>query len=154
MKKLLILCLMLFALSDISFAAGMGAYDAGALNTQYMRDLRTHDMVTRAKSKSAIVSTKMPPKTQESLTSSEINSVVFVNNASIPTSELLAVIKDKINAQMTPENISAIRKAIMKYYQDNGFFSAVVMVASQDSQNGELILEIKEGGRNSITIQE
>ncbi len=154
MKKLLILCLILFAVYEASYAAGIGAYDAGALNTQYMRDLRTHEMATRAKSKSAIVSTKMPPQTQEQLTSSEIKSIIFVNNSSISSNELLEIIKDKINKPMTPENISAIRKDIMKYYQEHGFFSAVVMVASQDYQNGELILEIKEGGRNSITIQE
>lgn len=154
MKKVFILYLMFFAIADASFAAGLGAYDAGALNTQYMRDLRTHELATRAKNKSAIVSTKLQPQSQEQLTTSEIKSIVFVNNASIPSTELLAVIKDKINTPMTAENISAIRKDIMRYYQEHGFFSAVAMVASQDTQNGELILDIKEGGRNSITMQE
>lgn len=154
MKKLFVLCLMLFAVSEASFAAGIGSYDAGALNTQYMRDLRTHEIATRAKNKSAIVSTKMPPKTQEQVISSEIKSIVFVNNSSVSSAELFNIIKDKVNKPMTPENISAIRKDIMKYYQNLGFFSAIVMVASQDTQSGELILDIKEGGRNSITIQE
>lgn len=154
MKKLFILCLMSFIIPNFVCLAGLAYYDAGALNSQSMRVLRTHEMVTRAKNKSAIVTTKMPPKTQEQVTSADIKSVVFVNNASVSSAELLNVIKDKINKPMTPENISAIRKDIMRYYQELGFFSAIVIVAAQDTQNGELILEIKEGGRNSITIQE
>lgn len=154
MKKLFILSLMSFIISNFVCLAGVAYYDAGALNSQSMRDLRTHEMVTRAKNKSAIVTTKMPPKTQEQVTGSDIKSIIFVNNASIPSNVLFELVKDKINKPMTPENISVIRKDIMKYYQEQGFFSAIAMVASQDSQNGELIIEIKEGGRNSITIQE
>jgi hemolysin activation/secretion protein len=42
----------------------------------------------------------------------------------------------------------------MKYYQEKGYFSAIAVVNSQDFQTGELVIEVREGGRNSITIQE
>lgn len=153
MKKAVILFFVFVMASEISFASSFGAYDAGAVNSQYMRDLRVHEAATRAKNNSAIISTKTMPKTQADVTTADIKAVIFVNNSSIPSSELLNVIEDKINKPMTPENVTAIRKDIMKYYQDRGYFSALAMVVSQDTQNGELVIEIKEGGKNSIQIQ-
>ncbi len=155
MKKLFILLFFICSASNICLASAISAYDAGAINSQYMRDLRTHEAAARAKkNNSAIVSTKTAPKTQEEITTSNIKTVTFVNNNEISTSELTSVIENDINKPMTAENISAIRKNIMKYYQDRGFFSAVAMVISQDTQNGELVIDVKEGGKNSITIQE
>ena len=55
---------------------------------------------------------------------------------------------------MNIENISAIRKDIMRYYQSKGYFSAVALVTAQDYQTGSLTIEIKEGGKNSIVIEE
>lgn len=151
MKKVIILLTVLCTLSNICYAS---SYDAGAINSQYMNDLRVHEATVRSKNKSAIVSTKTVPKTQEEVTASEIKSVTFVNNNSISSNELEAVVQNKINQPMSTENISAIRKDIMKYYQDRGFFSAVALVVSQDSQTGELVIEVREGGKNSIIIQD
>ncbi len=153
MKKIVLLFCVLLMTSEISFAASFGAYDAGAVNSQYMRDLRVHEAAVRAKNRSAIISTKTTPKTQAEVTTSDIKAIIFVNNSSIPSSELLSVVQDKINKPMTSENITAIRKDIMKYYQDRGYFSALAMVVSQDTVNGEVVIEIKEGGKNSIQIQ-
>ena len=153
MKKIILLSGVLLMVSQAAFAASYGTYDAGAVNSQYMTDLRTHEAAVRAKNKSAIISTKTTPKTQAEVTTSDIKSITFVNNDSIPSSELLNVVEDKINKPMTSENITEIRKDIMKYYQERGYFSALAMVVSQDSQNGGLVIEIKEGGKNSIQIQ-
>ena len=40
---------------NICFASAMGGYDAGSINSQYMRDLRIHEMATRERSKNAII---------------------------------------------------------------------------------------------------
>lgn len=162
MKKAFILFTLLSLTANISFASAFGGYDAGAVNSQYMRDLRTHEAITRAKNKSAIVTTnKQTPLQQremqeqrDKIINADIKTITFVNNASIPSSDLLKAVSDKLNMPMSAENIASIRKDIMKYYQDRGFFSAVAIVAAQDSETGEVVIEIKEGGRNSITIQE
>ena len=162
MKKAFIIFTLFSLTANISLASAFGGYDAGAVNSQYMRDLRTHEAITRAKNKSAIVTTKKNTPLQQrelqeqrdKIINADIKTITFVNNASIPSSDLLNVVSNKINTPMSAENIASIRKDIMKYYQDNGFFSAVAIVSSQDSETGEVVIEIREGGRNSITIQE
>ena len=157
MKKISILFALLvftsgFAMANMGFSsANLGGMDAGAIN---QRDLRTHEIQTRAKSRSAIVTTKTQPKTQEEVTAADIKFVVFVNNHSIPSSELSTAIAKRLNKPMSPENISAIRRDVMRYYQAKGYFSAVAMVTAQDTQNGSITIEVKEGGKNSIIIQE
>ena len=141
-----------YAFANVGF--NYGAMDAGSINQRYTRDLRTHELQTRAKSKSAIVTTKTQPKTQEQVTTADLKSVIFINNRSIPSKELLTVISNKINKPMNIENISAIRKDIMRYYQSKGYFSAVALVTAQDYQTGSLTIEIKEGGKNSIIVEE
>ena len=154
MKKLLALLFIFSCVTDVSLASQFGGYDAGSINSQYMRELRTHEAMTRARNKNnAIISTKTAPKTQEQVTNSPIKSIVFVNNNSITSDTLLNVVQNKIDKPMTAENIAAIRKDIMKFYQDNGFYSALVMITSQDPQKGEIVFEVNEGGRNSIEIQ-
>ena len=151
MKKLLVLLIMISGIVNAAYAMG---YDAGAINQQYVRDLRTHEAITRARAKNnAIISTKTQPKTQEQVTAATIKSISFVNNNSIPSNQLEALVYDKINQPMTTENISAIRKTIMRYYQNQGFFSAVVMLSSQDTSTGTLVFDVKEGSRNSILIE-
>ena len=158
MKKILVLFATLalttsFATANVGF--NYGAMDAGSMNQRYTRDMRTHEIATRSKSKnSAIVTTKTQPKMEQQVVTSNLKSVIFINNKSISSKELLAVISNKINKPMTPENISAIRKDIMKYYQANGYFSAVALITSQDFQTGSITIEIKEGGKNSIIIEE
>lgn len=157
MKKIIVLFAILVITAEYSIANvgfNYGAMDAGSINQRYTRDMRTHEFQTRAKSKSAIVTTKTQPQTQQQVTTSNLKSVIFINNSSIPSKELLAVISSKINKPMSIENISAIRKDIMRYYQSKGYFSAVAIVTAQDFQTGSLTIEIKEGGKNSIIIEE
>ncbi len=154
MKKLFIMFALISVCVDMSMTAAFAYYDAGALNSQYMRDLRVHEAMTRSRNKSAIVTAKTAPKADSDVVLANINKITFVNNASIPSTELFDVVSDKINKPMNAENVSQIRKDIMKYYQERGYFSALASVVSQDTQTGELIIEIKEGGKNSILIQE
>ena len=133
MKKIIVLFAILVITAEYSIANvgfNYGAMDAGSINQRYTRDMRTHEFQTRAKSKSAIVTTKTQPQTQQQVTTSNLKSVIFINNSSIPSKELLAVISSKINKPMSIENISAIRKDIMRYYQSKGYFSAVALIPS------------------------
>ena len=53
---------------------------------------------------------------------------------------------------MNPVNVSAIRKENMRYYQKKGLYSVLATVSSENTQTGELVLDIREGGRNSIIV--
>ncbi len=135
------------------FANAFGGMDAGAVNSQIVRDLRFHEVSTRAKQKSAIVK----PKTslQEQIMPdvvNEVRKITFVGNNNIPTAELNVVVKDKINKPMDHKNLGAIRKDLMRYYQANGYYSAVPIIVSQDNITGELVIQIEEGNKNSIII--
>ncbi len=151
MKKILVLSIIIAGIVNTAYAMG---YDAGFINQQNVLDMRTHEAITRERAKNnAIISTKTQPKTEEQITAATIKSINFVNNNSIATNQLQALVYDKINQPMTNENISAIRKTIMRYYQNQGFFSAVVMLSSQDTSTGTLVFDVKEGSRNSILIE-
>ncbi len=153
MNKIVIcLSLMIFA-SPVTYAASFGAMDAGAINTQYVKDLRLHEITSRSKNKNAIINSSNIKQENIVSDSQELKSVVFINNNSVPTEQLLQLVQDKINKPLTAENVAAIRKDIMKYYQSLGYYSAVAIINSQNS-DGELVIEIKEGGKNPITIQE
>ena len=54
---------------------------------------------------------------------------------------------------MNAQNLAEIRKDIMKYYQANGYYSAVPIIVSQDNTTGTLVIQIEEGTKNSITIE-
>lgn len=151
MKNILISLFLLYLLQGISFASQFGGMDAGSLNSQYMKDLRIHEAVTRAKNKSAIINTqKAETKKEEEI---NIKSIVFVNNNVIPSQTLISLVQDKINQPLNAENLAAIRKTIMKYYQSLGYYSALPTIVSQNSE-GEIVIQIEEGSKNSITIQE
>ena len=151
MKKVLIALCLTGLMQQMSIASQFGGMDAGALNTQYMKDLRFHEAQTRAK-RSAITHTTRPEP--DKLSNSELKSVIFINNSSVSSEQLLTLVQDKINKPMTPESVAEIRKDIMKYYQSLGYYSAVATISSQNSENGELVIDISEGGKNSISIED
>ena len=153
-KTLCLVCILMIGTMNIALAGAFGGMDPGAINSQSMRDLRMHEVSSRVKQKSAIVQ----PKTslQEQIAPDVVNKVLkinFVGNAQIPTSELNVVVKDKINKPMDHKNLSAIRKDLMRYYQANGYYSAVPIIVSQNNITGELVIQIEEGSKNSITIE-
>lgn len=155
MKKLLCLfAIIIVSTAEPVFANVYGGMDPGAINSQYMRDMRTFEVKSRAKQKSAIVSKTEAEKAETTpVQTSDIKTITFVNNKILSSAQLLALVKDKINQPMNFENIAAIRKSVMKYYQANGYYSAVAIIVSQDNTTGELVIQIDEGTRNSITIE-
>lgn len=156
MKKILLsICLSCLTSLSVYASGPLGGYDAGALNREYVKEMRMHEVISGARQKnSAIVSPRPDAKLPKEVVSAELKNVVFINNDSFSSSELKSLVQDKIGQPMSPENIAAVRKSLMKFYQDNGYFSAVALVKSEDAQTGELVIELKEGGKNSIQIQE
>jgi hemolysin activation/secretion protein len=154
MKKILVLMTVLTVTIQASYAAGFGAYDAGSINSQYMRDLRTHEMVTRTKNKSAIVQQKTKAEQVEKPpVTAHIKKITFINNEAIPTSELEGITSGYLGKLASDAMVSKIRKLVSKYYQSNGYFSAIVIPNVNNLTKGELIFEIKEGTKNSIVIE-
>lgn len=154
MKKLLVLIGVLALTIQASYAAGFGAYDAGSINSQYMRDLRTHEMMTRAKNRNAIVqqTTKAEQATKVPVTA-HIKKITFVNNEAISTAELENITSGYMGKLATDAMVSKIRKLVAKYYQSNGYFSAIIIPNVANLAKGELIFEIKEGTKNSIIVE-
>ncbi len=154
MKKLFIVMCIISLTANTVMASAFGGYDAGALNSQYSRDLRMHEMVTRSKYKNdnAIINKSQEPATVVE-TASDIKSFKFINNKSFTEKELLKVVDYKLNEPATEENIAELRKKIIRFYQNRGFYSAVAFPNTSNISSGELIFDIQEGGRNSITVE-
>ncbi len=153
-KNLCILALFLLISGDLAFAGALGGMDPGAINSQYMRDIRNYEIKSRAKDRSAIVKqSEESEQAQQAAETSLIKSVKFIGNNNFPSSQLLPIIQDKINQPMTAENLAAIKKIIMKFYQSEGYYSALPIIVSQDTKNGEVVLEIQEGSKNSIILE-
>lgn len=154
MKKVLILMAIIAITIQATYAAGFGAYDAGSLNSQYMRDLRTHEMMTRAKNKSAIVQkTTKAEQAEKPPVTTHIKKITFINNENISTAELERITSGFMGKLATDAMVSKVRKLVAKYYQSKGYFSAIIMPNINNLANGELIFEIKEGTKNSIVIE-
>lgn len=155
MKKLFcIFCIIMTAGIEPAFAGVYGGMDPGAINSQYMRDMRTFEVKSRAKQKSAIVRQTAAEKAEApAVQTSDIKEITFVNNNVFSSSQLLSLVKDKINQPMNFENLAAIRKTIMKFYQANGYYSAVAIIVSQDNTNGKLVIQVDEGTKNSIIVE-
>ena len=163
MKKLLLVFLVAFATSSFQLAFALPGFDAGSINGDSVRDLRLHEAVTRARAKQDIVKKVREQESEKSeqekleaanqAYTTNIKSIVFVNNNAISSRELYAVIQKHINEPMSIQNVSTVRKEIMKHYQKKGFYSAVATVSSENSNTGELVIDVKEGGRNSITVE-
>lgn len=158
MKKTFFLSVILFAVSTLPVLANgfnaVGGMTPGALNIQNTKDMRLHEAKTRAKYNSAIVKPKTEvdkPVVPNVVT--EIKSITFVNNTNFSSEQLNEVVKEQLNQPMSIENISAIRKNLMKFYQQHGYYSAVPIIVSQNDKTGELIIEMNEGSKNSITFE-
>ena len=158
MKKIFTVLFVMSVLSNAAFAT-MGAMDAGSLNQQYVRDLRIHEMEKRAQNKSAII--KKEKETEESqelkkaipTAAPAINNIRFSGNSEIPAGDLSRVVASYIGDLPSDSVINQIRKTITQYYQANGYYSAIVIPDLSALSQGLLIFEIKEGMKNSITVE-
>ena len=155
MKKFFcLICLLLSsaAYNGQVFAASLGSMDPGAINRDYVREMRTYEAVSRAREKSAIVQ-KTQPDTAQTAASANLKSVHFTGNNVFSEQQLLPVIQSKIDSPMSPENIADIRKKIMKFYQSQGYYSVVANIVSMDVKTGSLVVEVIEGTKNSIVVE-
>ena len=154
MKKiiLLLLCLSIVISNQTAMALTMGSMDAGAVNSQYMREFKGFEAKTKMQERSAIVKSINEADGKE-VPLGTISKVQFAGNNNFTAEQLSAVIEDKINKPMTAENLSELRRRLMRFYQSEGFYSAVPVIISQDNKSGEIVIEIKEGPKNSITVQ-
>lgn len=154
MKKALILCFILGLNANFALASAFGGYDPGAVNAQNVRDLQLHENITRAKAKNdMIIKAKNTQEAPKQVVDADIQNITFVGNSLISSADLLNVVKNKLNSPMNIENLSAIRKAVARYYQQRGFFSVIVVISQQDFKTGSVVIDIKEGTRNSITVE-
>ncbi len=159
MKKLLIFLLALFLFPELSYASAMGGYDPGAVNQQYMRDLRVHEFASKNRNKSVIIDSANKNANQNSNNTSDIpvnvflKSINFVNNSSVSTQTLNNLVSYALNKPASPADVSRMRKLITKYYQSNGYFSVIVVPDMSALTSGVLTFDINEGSRNSITVE-
>ena len=156
MKKLFcLLCLATMALSNSAIANQFGGMSPGAINNQNVRDLRLHEVSTRTKQRSAIVQPKTKQMEQPVIPDvvSNLSAVKFTNNANFTSAQLEQVTQPYIGQPLSPENIAQIRKDLMTFYQKRGFYSAVPIIVSQNGSTGELVIEMQEGSKNSITFE-
>ena len=156
MKKFLLIVSFVYLFSITpSFSISVGGMDPGAINSQYMRDIRLHEAKMNAKKKTSSI---VQPKTEVNKqvipeVVPNLKSLVFVNNKHFSSTQLLALVNDKIDKPLSAENISSIRRSIMTFYQNNGFYSALPIIVSQDNTKGELVIDVNEGTKNSIIFE-
>lgn len=155
MKKFFVLMCISAMISNVSFASAIGGYDAGALNSQYVRDLRLHEFAQRAKNNSAIVKTNSKTEETQAVPETTVNitKISFVNNKNISSEDLARITSYMLNKPATDVNIAQVRKTITRYYQADGFYSAIVFPDTSRLSEGELIFEVQEGSKNSITVE-
>lgn len=158
MKKILTLLFLMSAFSGAAYAA-FGALDAGSLNQEYVRDMRLHDFERRSQNKSAIIQKEKEteemeePKINHPSTVPVVNNIRFSGNSQIPAGDLSRLVSNYIGQIPTDSSIAQMRKTITQYYQANGYYSVIVIPDLSGLSQGLLTFEIKEGMKNSITIE-
>ena len=143
--------IMLFSIilsASTAFGAAMGGYDAGSINSQYMKDIRTFDL--RKENQKRIQQIERP---QQIVTTGNLSSVSFVNNRAFSEKTLQGIVQEFIGQPMNPSTIMQMRKKIMKFYQSNGYYSAVAVVENDNMREGTLTFRIQEGTKDSIQIE-
>lgn len=154
MKKLFILICVVSVSTNMAFAA-MGAFDAGAINREYMQDMRRHEFQTREKDRASLIQ-KEHETEKKSLNipdSTVLKNISFVGNQAVSSETLFRIVESNIGEKVNEQTVSNMRKMILKYYNSNGYFSAIVFADITKISDGELIFQIKENGINSITIE-
>lgn len=153
MKKLFILVLGI--MTTVNFAYASMGFDAGTLNRDYVQDMRLHEFQTRERNKVKLIQeeNKANDSKLDIPVSTVIKKITFVGNETIPSDDLLKLVESRIGQSANEQNVVGMRKLISRFYNANGFYSALVLPDISKLSEGELIFQIKEGGKNSITIQ-
>ncbi|MBQ4123379.1 hypothetical protein IJD44_06635 [bacterium] len=154
MKRLLVLICTILVSANMSFA-GMGTFDAGTLNREQMRDMRMHEFQTREKSKANLIQREkeLTQKTSNIPVSAVIKTINFDGNEAISSQALYEVVDSNIGQVATEQNVVTMRNMLLKYYNANGYYSAIVFPDITQLSSGVMIFRIKEGGKNSITVE-
>ena len=82
-----------------------------------------------------------------------IKTITFKGNEAVSSNNLLKILESNIGQTATEQNIAGMRKLLTRYYNASGYYSALIFPDISKLSSGELIFEIKEGGKNSVTIQ-
>ena len=154
MKKLFILICTILISTNISFA-NMGTFDAGTLNRDYVRDMRLHEFETRERNNANLIQREKQIQRQNLNipASVPIKKITFVGNTVFSSNDLSKIVGSNIGEIATEQNIINMRKLLVKYYNANGYYSTIILPDINNLPSGELIFQIKEGDKNSITIQ-
>lgn len=154
MKKLFILVCTILISTNISYA-NMGTFDAGTLNREYVRDMRLHEFETRQRNKVKLIQEENNAQKNklDIPVSAVIKTITFKGNEAVSSNNLLKILESNIGQTATEQNIAGMRKLLTRYYNASGYYSALIFPDISKLSSGELIFEIKEGGKNSVTIQ-
>lgn len=142
MKKLTILMILTVFSSGLAYGSQFGSYDAGIINSQYLKEFKLFE-----KDK------KVPEILDKKPETFLLNAVNFENNNSCTSDELTQLVNDKIGQDITPADISDMRKTITQYYQSKGFASVVVTTSLNEITDGNVLFNIEEGPQNSIEVE-
>lgn len=135
--------------ASTAFGAGMGGYDPGLMNSQYMKDIRTFDL---RKENAKRVQQIEAPQAAQRIDAGQLTSVSFINNRVFSEKTLQSIVAGFIGQPITATNIMQMRKKIMKYYQSYGYYSAVAIVESENPSEGTITFRMQEGSKDSIQI--
>ncbi len=149
-KKLSFIVLSLVILSvSTAFGAAMGGYDPGLVNSNYMKDIRTFDL---RKENAKRVQQIEAPQAQQRIAAGNLASVSFLNNRAFSEKTLQGIVNEYIGQPLTPTLLMDMRKKIMKFYQSNGYYSAVAVVENENMREGTVTFRMQEGSKDSIQI--
>lgn len=149
-KKLSIMVLSSIILSTATaFGSAMGGYDPGLVNSNYMKDIRSFDL---RKENAKRVQQIETPQVQQKIAAGNLASVSFLNNRAFSEKTLQGIVNEYIGQPLTPTILMDMRKKIMKFYQSNGYYSAVAIVENENMRDGTVTFRIQEGTKDSIQI--
>lgn len=149
-KKLSVIVLFSIILStSTAFGSAMGGYDPGLVNSNYMKDIRTFDLRKENAKRIQQIET---PQAQQRIAAGNLASVSFLNNRAFSEKTLQGIVNEYIGQPLTPTLLMDMRKKIMKFYQTNGYYSAVAVVENENMREGTVTFRMQEGTKDSIQI--
>ena len=112
-------------------------------------------MQTRERNKAAIVQKEnaVEKRLSNVPVSAEIKKISFDGNEALSSEALLKVVESNIGTIANEQRVVNMRNLLLKYYQSNGYYSVIVFPDITKLSSGELLFHIKEGGKNSITVE-
>lgn len=149
-RKLSVIVLSSIILSaSAALGAAIGGYDPGLVNSQYMKDIRTFDL---RKENAQRIKQIQTPTDFSRISTGNLAKVSFLNNLAFSEKTLQGVVQEFIGQPQNATTLMQMRKKIMKFYQSNGYYSAVAIVEAENPREGSVTFRIQEGTKDSIQI--